>query len=479
MKFGRRVSPLIKGATPILIGAGVVTSLLPKTAVLPLLGEIETAQNMPTEIPKNDTTIPPENPPAITVPGQAVERPAGTVAVEWQNFDVEQALNTAGFAAFLQNYEDAEDFDMSDANKKEIAERFRHFELSRSVAKRFETVMNAKLVADKKDRITPEQRQMYKDWVAKTAAENPEELLDLERDLNALEEAPANIQEREAELARLKESWNAEKIKTGIAELATKKATIEQSLTEIDSKRFTRGQTIFFNNFGARLGAGKISENMERRKELHDELEEVGATIQVAEEALASTPEMLADTEAKVREAKSRLSIAQERIFLENVVSKKIREDLIDKTIEGFGKALHSEDIGTLQKAAARFLEEKKLIDEGTDYLDVASNPEYVAEYENELTFKLEEAIALGITESIKQIPAGATQRRLESALRKFIELADKGFGFKDKAESKEFVLLKLREAEKQSFKDDRKSGKSILLKRLVACMESATPIIV
>ena len=479
MKFGRRVSPLIKGATPILIGAGVVTSLLPKTAVLPLLGEIETAQNMPTEIPKNDTTIPPENPPAITVPGQAVERPAGTVAVEWQNFDVEQALNTAGFAAFLQNYEDAEDFDMSDANKKEIAERFRHFELSRSVAKRFETVMNAKLVADKKDRITPEQRQMYKDWVAKTAAENPEELLDLERDLNALEEAPANIQEREAELARIKESWSTDKIKSGIAELETKKATVEQSLAEVDAKRFTRGQRIFFNNFGARFGKGKIAENVNRSNELNDELQKVNSTIIEAEEALASTPEMLADTEAKVREAKSWLSAARDRIFSENEVSKEVHKDIVDKTQEGFKLALESTDFGTLQKASERFLHEKKLIYEGSDYMAAATEPEFMNEYEKEITEKLEGAIALGIAEGIKQLPAGATQRRLESALRKFVELADKGFGFKDKAESKEFVLLKLREAEKQSFKDDRKSGKSILLKRLVARMESATPIIV
>ena len=33
------LSPLIKGATPSPLGAGVVTSLLPKTAVLPLLRE--------------------------------------------------------------------------------------------------------------------------------------------------------------------------------------------------------------------------------------------------------------------------------------------------------------------------------------------------------------------------------------------------------------------------------------------------------
>ena len=189
--------------------------------------------------------------------------------------DIDEMLNERGFAAFLENYDDAESFEVTEENKEEIAARFRAFEASTTVVKQFEKVMDEKLQTEGKGRMKPEERKAYKEHVAELAAKNPDELLRLQSDLRALEEAPEKIREREAELARLKESWSTDKVKAGIAELAAKKADIEKSLKEADATKFSRMQRAFFTNFGARFSMGKIAGHLDKKIELTVELQEV------------------------------------------------------------------------------------------------------------------------------------------------------------------------------------------------------------
>src|SRR3989338_5097989 len=182
--------------------------------------------------PTKTQNAPEQTPSAIIQPGNPAERLAGMVSAEELNMDIDTMLDRPGFAAFLENYDDAENLEMTEENTEEIAARFRVFEASKTVGKQFEKVMDENLQTEGRGRMKPEERQAYKEYVAELAARNPNELLDLQNDLRALEEAPAKIQEREAELARLKESWSAEKVKAGITELAAKRAVVEKSLPE-------------------------------------------------------------------------------------------------------------------------------------------------------------------------------------------------------------------------------------------------------
>src|SRR3989338_2265141 len=365
--------------------------------------------------------------------------------------DIDEMLNERGFAAFLENYDDAENLEMTEENTEEIAARFRVFEASKTVGKQFEKVMDEKLQTEGRGRMKPEERQAYKEYVAELAARNPNELLDLQNDLRALEEAPAKIQEREAELARLKESWSAEKVKAGITELAAKRAVVEKSLQESDAVKFSYFQKFFFNNWGEQFRVGKIVRTLEQKSALETELQEIDSTIKEAKEALASSPEIMAGTARAIGEATAKLETAQENIFASNKVAQMVRERLVSETHKQCEASLESTDIGVLQKAAEQFRRDTELANKpGSDYLEFT--PDDAASYEELLTNKIKEAVAHGI----------------------MAELAEKEVGFFDKETSKEFVLETLKAAERDARKKSKGSGKSIMLKHLIAKLSKA-----
>lgn len=425
------------------------------------------------DTPGNKINLTPEPPPSIIQPGTAAERPTGTVEAEW-NMDVDAMLNERGFAAFLENYDDAESFEVTEENKQEIAARFRAFEASKTVARQFELAMNQKLQAEGKGRMRAEERQAYKDHVAELAAGDPDALLNLQSDLRALEENPEKIRQKEAELAQLRESWDAEKIKTGIAELVAKKEAIKKSIEDANLVKFSRLQTSFFHNFGARFGIGKIAKHLEQRTAWSEELREVDSTIKEAEEALTSAPEVIADTKRKIREATAALQAAQEHIFAENEAARMIRERLISETRKRCGDSLTSMDVGVLQKAAEQFAADEKLAEAGSDYLDLSGDPDFAEKYKEKLNEQMEKAIAVGIFRALESLPAGVTQSRLERALRTFTKLAETEIGTADKGQTKEFVLATLRQAEEDARTKSKGSGKSILLKHLIAKLSKA-----
>lgn len=410
----------------------------------------------------------PEPPPAIVQPGTAAERPQGTVSAEW-NMDVDTMLNRPGFAAFLENYNDAESLEVTEENKEEIGARFRAFEASKTVARQFETAMNQKLQTEGKGRMNTQERQAYKDYVAEIATKNPDELMDLQNDLRALEEHPEKIRQKEAELVRLREDWKAEKVKAGIAELATKKAAVEKSLVEADAKEFSRLQRFFFNNVGARSGTGKIARHIDQTRELTAELQEVDSTIQAAEEALISSPEIIADTRRALQDATHRLESARESIFASNKAAQMVRERLISEAHKRCDNSLESIDIGVLQKAAEQFTADEKLAETGTDYLDLGADPGFAEDYKRKLSEQMEKAISVGILRALETLPSGATQSRLERALRTFTKLTEQELGFADKDTGKEFVLEVLAKAEKNARLKHKGSGKSIMLKHLIS----------
>ena len=410
-----------------------------------------------------------EQQPAIIQLGAAAERPAEMVSAEELNMDIDVMLDRPGFAAFLENYSDAESLEVTDENKKEIAARFRAFEASQTVARQFELAMNQKLQADGKGRMNAEERQAYRDHVAELAAKEPEKLLELQEDLRALEEGPEKIRQKEAEFARLKKELDAETIKAGITELQGEKAPIKQSLKDSRKAEFSAWQMFL----GSR-GFGKAAQHLERQKQELAEFKEIEAAIQKAEATLASAPGEIARGERAVREAAEKLKGVQQAIFEENKAAKMIQKRLIAKTRKKCEEARQSMDIDVLQKAAEQFAADEKLAKAGSDYLGLDSDPDFAERHKQELHAQMELAIAVGIWKALESLPAGATQSRLERARRTFTRLTETEAGFAGREESKGFVLETLRQAEEDARTKSKGSGKSLLLKRLIAKLSKA-----
>lgn len=422
------------------------------------------------------TTNAPEQPPAAIIqPGNPAEKPAGMASAEELNMDIDTMLDRSGFAAFLENYGDADSLEMTEENREEIARRFQAFDASKTVARKFETVMNDKLQREgRKDRMNAEEWQAYRDHVAELAARDPDALLKLQEDFRALEENPEKIRQKEAELALLKESWDAEKVKAGIATLMEAKAKVEESLKKVESAEFSRAQKAFFSNFGARFNFGKIAGHIEQKKKLEAELQEMDAAIKTAQTELISKPGEFAKKERMVREVTGKLEDAQRTIFETCDVTKKIRKRLISETRERCEKSLQSMDISTLQKDAEQFAADEKLAEQGSDYFGLDTDPGFAERYKQRLHKQMEKAIAVGIWKALESLPAMATQSRLERALRTFTRLAETESVAEDKEQIREFVLETLCQAAEGARTKSKGSGKSILLKYLIVKLSKA-----
>lgn len=411
-----------------------------------------------------------EQPPAAIIqPGNPAERPAGMVSAEELNMDIDAMLDRPGFAAFLEHYDDADMLEMTEENREEIARRFQAFDASKTVARQFEHAMNQKLQREgRKDRMNAEERQAYRDHVAEIAARNPDELIDLQEDLRALEENPERIRQKEAELAELKgESLNLEKIRAGTAELTGKKMAIEQSFKDAEKVKFSGWQK-FLGQFGRGKQAG-----LERQKTEWDiEHRDVAAALREAEELLKNTPEIIAAHKDSIRKTTDRLSDAQERIFGQCAAAKQIRGRLISETRERCEKSLQSMDISTLQKAAEQFTADEKLAEAGSDYFGLETDPGFAERHKQKLHEQMEKAIAVGIFRALESLPAGATQSRLERALRAFTRLAETEIGTAEKGQTKEFVLETLRQAEEDARIKSKGSGRRFLLERVIQKLE-------
>lgn len=408
-------------------------------------------------------------PPAIVQPGNATERPAGTVSAEW-NMDVDTMLNRPGFAAFLENYADAESLEVTEENKEEIGARFRAFEASKAVTRQFELAMNKKLSAEGKGRMNAGERQAFKDHVAELAVTNPDKLVDLQEDLSALEENPETIRQKEAEFAAIREANKPEKLQAEKTELEKTKEKIESAQNANAMATYS-----FLDRTLSHLGRGKKAKDAKNWKEMGAEWVQVGADIKALELRMAKAPGIIASADAEIRKIKSGMESARESIFASNKAAQMVRERLISEAHKRCDNSLESMDIGVLQKAAQQFSADEKLAETGTDYLDLGADPGFAEDYKRKLSEQMEKAISAGILRTLETLPSGATQSRLERALQTFTKLTERELGFASKEESKEFVLEVLGKAEENARLKHKGSGKSIMLKHLIAKLSKAS----
>ena len=140
-------------------------------------------------------------------------RPTGGIATEcvrpaMPEVEISVAMSTRGFAAFLENYPD-----IDTTNKQEVNSAFQKFESAKDVARKFEFAMSMRLRADKKKLMGLEERETYRAYAMRLAAEEPDELIKLEQDLNKYVQNLDTIDKKKAELETLRKKWTDEKIR--------------------------------------------------------------------------------------------------------------------------------------------------------------------------------------------------------------------------------------------------------------------------
>ena len=418
-------------------------------------------------------------------PQPGAEQPPATV--DRRAFSVEEALDTRGFQAFYDKTRpDGNVFD----DPKDTEEVFKTFELSKNMARRFEVAMNTKLREQNKGRLESKERQAYTDYVERLATENPDELLDLERDLNALEAHPAQIAQKEAELASLRET-----LKPG--RFLAEKVALEAKKEEIERANADRVGTAygFLDRTLAHIGAGKKVVDAEKQKQRDTDWDGIDAEIKALELKIAESPGIIAKEEMAIKKIKRGLEDAHDKVFMDNEVAQKVRERLLRANLEEFGAVLDSADLGKRQKIARKLKEEVALEEKGSGYLsgrldgqDVEFDTEGYIEklWEGGTTPDGKPIIGMktlfeeGIKKAIDSLPIDAGQSRVLRAYRTFMRTAgaDSGtVGFMDEAESQDFILKTLEKAQEEAKINHKGTGKRIYYQVLIRRLKGGDPI--
>src|SRR6185312_4506828 len=94
---------------------------------------------------------------------------------EAQEFDIDKALNTKGFAEFLAAHQDAETFDMD--NPVEVGKRFEAFGVKEVVKKELKGIFSEHIQKEMGMKLDSNDLESVDAHLDKLAIENPDELL--------------------------------------------------------------------------------------------------------------------------------------------------------------------------------------------------------------------------------------------------------------------------------------------------------------
>lgn len=123
------------------------------------------------------------------------------VQVEENESNIDKALNTKGFAEFLAQHPDAEEFDMNDEDA--INKRFEVFESKSIVAKGIKELYSGHIEKEMGIKLDSNDLATIERHIEEQAINNPDEIINLREQLNSFKEEPKKIAELEKQLAQL------------------------------------------------------------------------------------------------------------------------------------------------------------------------------------------------------------------------------------------------------------------------------------
>ncbi len=414
-------------------------------------------------------------------PQPEAERPPAAIE---QVFSVEEALDARGFQAFYDKARpDGNVFD----NPRDTQKVFELFEAKSKAARRLEVSMNAMLSGKNKGRLSAEERKACQTHVENLATDDPQALLELQNDLNALESHPAEIARKEAEFLALREEHKPEKLLSAKAKLEAKRAELERINEEILATEYG-----LIDRALAFIGGGKKEEDKEKQKATKAQWVQITADINALEQRMTEAPQVVATAEAELRKIKGELASAQEKVFQDHDVAKKVHERLLKDNLVELTGALTSTDLAKRQKATKKLREESEggylsgeiegietSLDEGA-YEKIMWEGGTTAEGKRIVGMK--QLFEEGIKKVVESLPEDAGQSRVLRAYRTFMRMsgAEHGsVGFMDEAESKAFILETLEQAEEEAKTKHAGTGRRIYYQSLIRHLKHPGPITV
>lgn len=115
--------------------------------------------------------------------------------------DIDKALNTKGFAEFLAQHPDAEEFDMNDEGA--INKRFEVFESKGIVSKEIKELYSGHIEKEMGIKLDKNDLASIDKHIEEQAINNPDEVVKLKAQLDSFKELPKQIAELEKQLAEL------------------------------------------------------------------------------------------------------------------------------------------------------------------------------------------------------------------------------------------------------------------------------------
>ena len=430
---------------------------------------------------------------------------------------IEGILRRPGFQDFLKAHTDVGSFDTTFHNVEEIEARLQTFEKCKSVSRDLRAVFSQKLTKEKTGRLTATEMKGFDAYVYGLGAESPDRVTELAQEIEKFKTYPEKIRTLESAL----EASYAGKTTVGATaqQLKEKKELFSQAVAEtpdnLKSSLWSRVSSGVFLQGSSKLEEeldklntvqGSLSPEQSERKtflanelERRDFLEQKKESKQKVQKKYRVNPKDkdLQKLDAEIAEVdalltgsstnevvyaktinlfKTQLDEVRERIYGEVPVAKEIHERIASEFDKQMSTALKSNSLTEIKVAAEKFTHFETLAEtqgESANYLDFgADKPLDRDAFREALEGKVKELVSVNIMRVLSDLPEDVTLRRVESAIQRYVRLAEKGLGLSSREESMNLVIETLKKEEKRLRGEEGGIGKALLTSRLISKLE-------
>jgi len=445
-------------------------------------------------------------PPAAEAPRpEGTPPPLPTSEAPRQEKTPKQMVNEPGFLAFLGKATKGIPFNY-ETNPEETKKYYEAFLASKKNAPIIRDMLMQQIKSEKGGIINAEERVRVERAVEAMAAESPEMMASLSEELENIRTFPERKAALEAEYRQ--QAAALSQTREELEGLMRDRAAAAESLSHLPDPA-SAPEKGFFKRLAQRLtnAVGELTSD-QLAESKHDEwttkIAELDTRIAELQGTLASamTPEALQATVAEATQhfENMRLTIlgslsTPDEKGNRTSVLETTRQRLANEVTKRFTQGIATNDLMAVAKLGQEFKHFAELANTtNADYLagkftakDAAGKDVEVAfdraAFEKMLTEKLEGKvdatgkrepglIEVGIMEALASIPPNSTEARMESALQKFISLANEGIGLRTKAESMQFVIDVLNQAYAKAVAEGDDTGKALFLAAQISRLE-------
>jgi hypothetical protein len=352
-----------------------------------------------------------------------------------QAFDLDKHLDNPNFVKFLGVYQDSESLDMSPDNP-ELKKRFEAFERQSKISKEFKDVLTKRISEEVSIKLDAGDLDAVEQYLMKTAIESPEQLEQLERQLQQFKELPGQIKQLEDSVSAFGNRAELVEKQQQLGKAGSLKAPKLFWLAKKDWRKNKKERDEVLNKYD--LEVNKLKG-------------ELGATNEKVENLLGE--------EEKLKARIGEMDILKNEIFVNLDIANTIRERMKDRVVAR---------IDTLRNAG-KTLDSFKKRQEYYGKLGANEDFEYVATdrrqgFENELENDIEEHMRQEFARIVKDSSlTSAPFKNLERALKPYLETQT--LGSRNQEETRKLILESLENIETDPALDH---SKRILVKRLL-----------